>query len=340
MTVGCCAGFPPNMADLREYVAVLYRVGEFMSETTSDPQDRGGDGSSAPRKRLSALPLPDPNRLNTPAGERVLDIYRKAFVNGGLDVASAREAHRLWHTESMRDLPSLLMMVFPAGFLGVIDLSGLVDLPIMMWSAVLFATFANVLVGSLWQIRVAPVLHARGVPVWKRSLAGMVCVTLVVALAHELLHIALPHLFWPTLFLLPMLLPFQALLFWVLLVAYDLHIDYALVTSRWTDTPVQRLLPYDKRGKLVFLRASDHYVIVRTTKGEHELRMRFSDALERLGTARGLQVHRSFWVAQEFLSAPKKEGRRMVMRVENVVIPISATYREHVLRFLDRSSEA
>jgi len=117
------------------------------------------------------------------------------------------------------------------------------------------------------------------------------------------------------------------------------HIDYARVTSRWTDTPLQRLLPYDKRGNLIFLRASDHYVIVRTTKGEHELRMRFADALERIGNARGLQVHRSFWVAQEYLTTPRKEGRRMVMRVDGVMIPISATYRDDVVRHLDLASQ-
>ena len=312
-----------------------------MTETTGSPQDRGRNGwPQAVRRRLANLLGADPGRLNTPAGERVLDIYRRAFVNGGLDVSAAREVHRIWHRESLKSLPSLLLILFPACFVGLADLAGLVEVAVFMWSAVLLTTVMNVLLVALWQSRVAPVLHARGVSVGNRSLAAMACVTLAVAAGNELMHIALPQVFGPVSGFLPVLIPFQALLFWIIFVAYDLHIDYALVTKRWTDTPVQRLLPYDKRGKLVFLRASDHYVIVRTTKGEHELRMRLSDALERWGNTRGLQVHRSFWVAQEFLSAPKKEGRRMVMRVENVVIPISATYREDVLRFLDRSNEA
>lgn len=307
---------------------------------TKDGDERRTGRWPTLRRLLRRVGSADPARLTTPTGEKIIDIYRRAYVNGGLDIASAREVHALWHRESLRTLPSLLLILLPAGLLIALHLSGLVTIPVFLWTALVCATVANVLFVALWQMRVAPWLHARGVPVWKRSLTGFAVVSVAVATVYQGLHLVLPQHSSSLVDFLPVLLPFQILLFWTLFISYDLHIDYALVTRRWTDTPLQRLLPYDKRGKLVFLRASDHYVIVRTTKGEHELRMRFADALERLGNARGLQVHRSFWVAQDFLSTPRKDGRRMVMRVDGVAIPISATYRDAVVRHLDLTSQS
>lgn len=314
----------------------MYRVSVLMPEEMPEAQ-RPKPARPLWRRLEDRLPQADPRRLSGPAGERIIDIYRNAYVNGGLTTAQARTVHRLWHQQSLQSLPSLLLIFLPASMLLAIDLGGMVEISTALWIAILYTTVANVLSVFLWQSLASPLLHARGVPVVARSLAGCLAVSLAVALGYLGLYAALPRHMAPFAHFLPLFLPFQLLLFTVILLSYDIHIDYAKVTGRWTETPLQRLLPFDKRGKLIFLRASDHYVIVRTTKGEHELRMRFSDALARIGSARGLQVHRSFWVAQDHLSTPRKEGRRMVMRVDGVVIPISATYRDAVRRHLDLS---
>lgn len=311
----------------------------------TETETRDGD-----QRRLARWPIParllrsignaDPARLSTPAGERIVDIYRRAYVNGGLTPAEARLVHLVWFRECLRSVPAILMIGMPSVLLLALGISGIAVPPTPVWAAILYSTAADIALSALWYATVGARLHARGVPLALRTLAGFLAITVALAAGHAALHRVAPDVFVELTVYLALLLPFQLLLFWVYHFAFDQHIDYALVTRRWTDTPLQRLLPFDKRGKLVFLRASDHYVIVRTTKGEHELRMRFADALERLGNARGLQVHRSFWVAQDYLSTPRKDGRRMVMRVDGVAIPISATYRDAVVRHLDLTSQS
>jgi hypothetical protein len=56
-------------------------------------------------------------------------------------------------------------------------------------------------------------------------------------------------------------------------------------------------LPLEKRGALVALCVQDHYVEVITTKGRAMILMRLSDAIRETAPQRGLQIHRSTWVA-------------------------------------------
>ena len=49
---------------------------------------------------------------------------------------------------------------------------------------------------------------------------------------------------------------------------------------------------------------NDHYVEVETTKGTTLILLRFSDALEELGCAYGLQVRRSIGSRRTLLKAP------------------------------------
>ena len=318
---------------------MLYRVDEFMPGSAQDTKDEASKPALRLKRLLNkiydSLVIADPNRLETPVGQQVVDIYRKAYVNGGLTKADARRVHWIWFFGCLRTLPSVLMILMPSILLVALQMSQLLAVPAVVWTAVLFSTAADVILTPFWYLLVSAPLHARGVSVPIRTLIGFIGMTAIVTAMHQGLHLLMPDRFLELQTYILLLLPFQLMVFWVYHFGFDVHVDYSAVTRRWTDTPLQRLLPYDKRGKLVFLRAADHYVIVRTTKGEHDLRMRFSDALERLGNARGLQVHRSFWVAQDFLTSPRREGRRMVMHVDGVLIPISATYREAVTRHLD-----
>lgn len=67
-------------------------------------------------------------------------------------------------------------------------------------------------------------------------------------------------------------------------------------------------LPLDKRAPLVSISVEDHYVRVRTTKGEAMILMRLGDAIREVGETPGLQVHRSHWVALDQVKAATRKG--------------------------------
>lgn len=72
--------------------------------------------------------------------------------------------------------------------------------------------------------------------------------------------------------------------------------------------PILDRLAFDKRGPLVALSVEDHYVRVRTTKGEDMLLMRLADAIREVGDTAGLHVHRSHWIATNQVSAAARNG--------------------------------
>jgi DNA-binding LytR/AlgR family response regulator len=72
-------------------------------------------------------------------------------------------------------------------------------------------------------------------------------------------------------------------------------------------------LPLDKRGPLVALSVEDHYVRIRTTKGEDIQLMRLADAMREVGETPGAQVHRSHWVAFEHVTKVTRQGDRATL---------------------------
>ena len=79
--------------------------------------------------------------------------------------------------------------------------------------------------------------------------------------------------------------------------------------------PLLDRLPLDKRGPLVALSVEDHYVRVRTARGEGLLLMRLGDAIREAAPTPGLQVHRSHWVATEAVAAVRRDGDRAILRM-------------------------
>jgi DNA-binding LytR/AlgR family response regulator len=91
-------------------------------------------------------------------------------------------------------------------------------------------------------------------------------------------------------------------------------------------------IPIEKRGKLLCLEMSDHYVKVYTDKGYHLVLMRFKDALQSLESYPGLQTHRSWWVANDAIIKVKKEQRKIqLILTNNLVIPVSRTFQNQVV---------
>ncbi len=83
-------------------------------------------------------------------------------------------------------------------------------------------------------------------------------------------------------------------------------------------------LPFHKRGPLVSLSVEDHYVRVRTTKGEDMILMRLADAIREVGMTAGLQVHRSHWIALDQVTAAARKGDGAVLSMtQGPDIPVS-----------------
>ena len=86
-------------------------------------------------------------------------------------------------------------------------------------------------------------------------------------------------------------------------------------------------LPMEKRGALVAISVEDHYVRIRTDKGEEMILMRLADAIKEVGQTAGLQVHRSHWVATAAVTSAKRTGDRAILTMSHGAdIPVSRTY--------------
>ena len=85
-------------------------------------------------------------------------------------------------------------------------------------------------------------------------------------------------------------------------------------------------LPLDKRGTLIALSATDHYVNVITSAGSELVLIRLADAIAEAGDG-GMQVHRSHWIAAEQVSACRRKGDRAVLTMtDGTEIPASRSY--------------
>lgn len=83
-------------------------------------------------------------------------------------------------------------------------------------------------------------------------------------------------------------------------------------------------LPYDRRGDLLALSVTDHYVHVVTSRGREMLLMRLSDAIAEAAPTPGQQVHRSHWVALAAVRAVRRQGDGAVVTLtDGTELPIS-----------------
>lgn len=75
------------------------------------------------------------------------------------------------------------------------------------------------------------------------------------------------------------------------------------------------------------LQAEEHYVRVHHKQGSELIHYRFGDAVKTMPDALGMQVHRSWWVAESALQSAKKESRRwQLLLADNINVPVSDSY--------------
>ncbi|WP_417667495.1 LytTR family DNA-binding domain-containing protein [Roseibium sp.] len=92
--------------------------------------------------------------------------------------------------------------------------------------------------------------------------------------------------------------------------------------------PLMARLPLEIRsGAIVSISMQDHYAEIVTTLGTSLLLMRLTDAIDLLEGYPGCRIHRSHWVADQFVSSTGKVGRRMVVKMKDGrELPVGTTY--------------
>ena len=91
--------------------------------------------------------------------------------------------------------------------------------------------------------------------------------------------------------------------------------------------PLLERLPHAQRGPLLSISVADHYVEVNTERGKALVLMRLSDAMKETAGVRGLQVHRSHWVARDAVKrVVRSDGRTLLELKDGTVLPVSRGY--------------
>jgi hypothetical protein len=129
------------------------------------------------------------------------------------------------------------------------------------------------------------------------------------------------------------------LLLWFYVFAVCLSLVTFLTMSAKRETPaavhaseparpalIERL-PLHQRGRLLHIAVSDHYVDVTTDKGTALVLTRLSDAIRETAPERGLQVHRSHWVALAAVRRGfRRDGKPMLELENGTQVPVSRSF--------------
>lgn len=95
------------------------------------------------------------------------------------------------------------------------------------------------------------------------------------------------------------------------------------------DSGFRRRLAPDPGGRLLWLRAEDHYLRVRTEQGEALLLCRLEDAARELEGC-GRRVHRSWWVAESALKGASGGTQPRLWLSDGTEVPVSRSYRKEL----------
>ena len=105
-----------------------------------------------------------------------------------------------------------------------------------------------------------------------------------------------------------------------------------------TSSAFYQRLPKSLGTEVISLQAQDHYVDVKTTEGNELILIRLSDAINELGEAEGIQVHRSWWVTHKHVVEQKRiNNKPHLILSDGNAIPISRTYSADVKAALGKN---
>jgi len=101
--------------------------------------------------------------------------------------------------------------------------------------------------------------------------------------------------------------------------------------ARHARTPFLDRLPPRRRGRVIRLSSSDHYVRVVTERGATDVLIRFADAIAELDGVDELRVHRSHWVAADAVMHLRRDRDRLFLVLrDGSEVPVSRRYRAEV----------
>ncbi|WP_051279792.1 LytTR family DNA-binding domain-containing protein [Hellea balneolensis] len=86
----------------------------------------------------------------------------------------------------------------------------------------------------------------------------------------------------------------------------------------------ERLKPSLREADIYALSSEDHYVRIMTSKGDDLILMRLSDAIKEMSPVKGLQTHRSYWVAEAGVDKMKsQDGKLSILLKNSETVPVS-----------------
>ncbi|AXB79002.1 LytTR family DNA-binding domain-containing protein [Novosphingobium sp. P6W] len=94
--------------------------------------------------------------------------------------------------------------------------------------------------------------------------------------------------------------------------------------------PFMSKIPVPLQGEVIALAAEQHYLRVYTSLGEALILYRLSDAIRDLG-ARGMQVHRSYWVSSgAVIKVLRTRTSQSLLLHNGLEVPVSRSFRQTV----------
>ena len=97
-------------------------------------------------------------------------------------------------------------------------------------------------------------------------------------------------------------------------------------------------LPAQLGRDVVYLKVSGHYLEVVTTRGSGVILQRLMDAVRELGS-RGMQIHRSYWVAHRHIRYIVRRDRRTLLHLTgDFEVPVSRTFLPDVRNHIKSAS--
>jgi len=109
---------------------------------------------------------------------------------------------------------------------------------------------------------------------------------------------------------------------------FERPVTAAVEAGPGTGTPrILERVPLPQRGKLLALVVDDHYVDVVTDRGTTLVLMRLADAIAESTAIRGLQIHRSHWVALDAVARTHRTAGKVELELSNGMrLPVSRGY--------------
>jgi hypothetical protein len=97
-----------------------------------------------------------------------------------------------------------------------------------------------------------------------------------------------------------------------------------------TSSALRAKLPMTLRhAAILALSAEDHYVRVRTDRGQALILINLASAIEALGPHAGVRIHRSHWIAREVATSVTSRSTRAGVRLDDAtILPISRAGRK------------